>query len=129
MVFVHNVRSLSQHIDDIVSDDRITNNDIAGFREKQINPSDSSCKNIETINFSNITFNNNKNNNNNNNINNNNNNSNRFLSSAYIYRNDVAVLIKFDVNGVSISGFKDYVFSDRIFNNIKFHQYYSRRLQ
>ena len=122
MVFVHNVRSLSQHIDDIVSDDRITNNDIAGFREKQINPSDSSCKNIETINFSNITFNNNNNNNNNNN-------SNRFLSSAYIYRNDVAVLIKFDINGVSISGFKDYVFSDRIFNNIKFHQYYSRRLQ
>ena len=121
MVFVHNVRSLSQHIDDIVSDDRITNNDIAGFREKQINPSDSSCKNIETINFSNITFNNNNNNNNNN--------SNRFLSSAYIYRNDVAVLIKFDINGVSISGFKDYVFSDRIFNNIKFHQYYSRRLQ
>ena len=31
MVFVHNVRSLSQRIDDIVSDDRIINNDIAGF--------------------------------------------------------------------------------------------------
>ena len=27
-VFLHNVRSLSKHIDDVVSDDRIINNDI-----------------------------------------------------------------------------------------------------
>ena len=40
-VFVHNVRSLSKHIDNIVSDDRIVNNDIKDFTETQIKPSDS----------------------------------------------------------------------------------------
>ena len=37
-VFIHNVQSLSQHIDDVVSDNRIVNNDIMGFTETQINP-------------------------------------------------------------------------------------------
>ena len=37
-VFVHNVRSLSNHIDDKVSDNRITSNDILLFTETQINP-------------------------------------------------------------------------------------------
>ena len=37
-VFVHNVRSLSKHINDIVCDDRIINNDIIVFTETQINP-------------------------------------------------------------------------------------------
>ena len=50
-VFVHNVRSLSKYIDDIVSDDRIINNDIIGFTEKQTNLSYSTCKTMETLNF------------------------------------------------------------------------------
>ena len=47
--FVHNVRSLSKHINDIVSDNRIINNDIIGFTETQINSSDSTFKIMETI--------------------------------------------------------------------------------
>ena len=45
------VRSLSKHVDNIVSDDRITNNEIIGFTETQINPSDFNCKIIETLRF------------------------------------------------------------------------------
>ena len=37
-VFVHNVRSLSNNIDDKVSDNRITSNNILLFTETQINP-------------------------------------------------------------------------------------------
>ena len=40
-VLVHNVQSLSKHIDDIVVDDRIINNEIIGFTETQIKSSDS----------------------------------------------------------------------------------------
>ena len=43
-VFVHNVRLLSEHRNDIVSDDRIINNDIIGFTESQINSWDFTCK-------------------------------------------------------------------------------------
>ena len=50
-VFVHNVRSLSKHTDDV-------DNVIIGFRDTQINPSDSTCKMMETLNFFNINFNN-----------------------------------------------------------------------
>ena len=50
-VFVHDVRSLSKRMDDIVSGDRIMNNDIMGFTETQINPSDSTWKLMETLNF------------------------------------------------------------------------------
>ena len=32
-VFVHNLRSLSKHINDIACDDRIINNDIIGFTD------------------------------------------------------------------------------------------------
>ena len=55
--------SLSRHIDDIGSDDRMINNivgddwminnDIREFTETQINPSDSTCKIVETF----ISFN------------------------------------------------------------------------
>ena len=45
------MRSLSKHVVDMVSDDRIINNDIIGFAETQINLSDSTCKIIETLNF------------------------------------------------------------------------------
>ena len=60
-VFVHNVRSLSKHIDDAVSNDRIVNNDITTFTETQFNPSDSTCKFIKTMNSFNVNFNNNEN--------------------------------------------------------------------
>ena len=43
-VFVYNVRLLSEHRDDIVSDDRIINNDIIEFTESQINSWDFTCK-------------------------------------------------------------------------------------
>ena len=37
---VHNAQSLSKHIDDIISDDRIIDNDILGFTETKIRLSD-----------------------------------------------------------------------------------------
>ena len=37
---VHNAQSLSKHIDDIISDDRIIDNDILGFTETKIKLSD-----------------------------------------------------------------------------------------
>ena len=58
-VLVHNVRSLPRHLDDIVSDNRIINDDIIIFTEAQIKQSDSTCKIIETLNLFNINFNNN----------------------------------------------------------------------
>ena len=77
-IFVHNARSLSKHMDDIVSDDRIINNDITGFTETQINPWDSTWKIIETLNFFIIYFNNNENN---------------FLNLANRCKNNAAILI------------------------------------
>ena len=97
-VLVHNVRSFSRHADDIVSDNRITNNDIIGFTETQISPSDSTWKIIETWNVFNINFNKNKN---------------KFLSLAYWCRNDVVLLDKFDANGVPILSFQKHAFADR----------------
>ena len=55
------MRSLSKHVDDIVTDNRVMDNDIIGFTETQINPSDSTCKIIETLNLFNISFNKNEN--------------------------------------------------------------------
>ena len=55
------MRSFPRHIDDILSDNRIINNDIIGFTETQIKPSDSTSKIIETLNDFNIKFNNNGN--------------------------------------------------------------------
>ena len=60
-ILVVNVRSLSKHIDDRVSDDRIINDGIIGFIETQIIPSDSTCKITETLNFFNFNFNKNEN--------------------------------------------------------------------
>ena len=61
LVFAHNVRSLSKHIDDIINDDKIINNYIIGFTETRINPSDFTCKIMETLNFFNLNFNNDEN--------------------------------------------------------------------
>ena len=65
-VLVHNVRSLPRHVDDIVSENRIINNDIIRFTETQIiriygftETSDSTSKLIETLNLLNINFDNN----------------------------------------------------------------------
>ena len=81
-ILVHNVRSLSKHVNDIVSDSRIMNNDILGL----ISLSDSTCRIVETLNF--------------------NDSEDKFLSLAWGCRNNVAVLDKFDANGVSIFSFK-----------------------
>ena len=51
-VLVHNVRSLPRYVDDLVSDNRIINNNIIGFTETQIKQSYSTCKITETLNFS-----------------------------------------------------------------------------
>ena len=99
-VFVRNVRSLPRNVDDILSGNGIINNNIIVFTETQMKPPDSTSKTIETLNLFNINFDNNKN---------------KFLSLAYGCRNDVAVLNKFDANGVSILSFKKYVFPDKIF--------------
>ena len=66
------------------------NNDIIGLTKTQIKPSDSTCRIIETLNLFSIIFNNNEN---------------KFLSLAHKYGNDVAVLNKFDANGVSMLTF------------------------
>ena len=69
----------------LVRDDRIINTDI-GFPDTHINPSDYTCKIIETLDFFNTNFNDNEN---------------KFSSAAYHDRN-VAVLDKFDTDGLSI---------------------------
>ena len=99
-VLVHSVRSLPRHIDNIVSHSIIMNNGIIGFTETQIKPSDCTSKIIETLNIFNINFNNNEN---------------KFLSLAYGCRNDVALLNKFDANGVSILSFKKHAFANTVF--------------
>ena len=52
------MRSLPKHVNDIVSDSRIMNNDIIGLTEAQVSLSDSTCRIVETFNFFNINFNN-----------------------------------------------------------------------
>ena len=54
------MRSLPRHVYDLVSDDRIINNNIKGFTETQMKSSESTCKIIETLNFFNINFYNNE---------------------------------------------------------------------
>ena len=93
------MRSLSKHVDDIVSNKRLIN-DIIGFTETQINPSNSTSKIIKTLNFFNINFNNNEN---------------KFLSLAYGCKNDVVVLDKFDTSGVSIFSFTKHACANRVF--------------
>ena len=58
IVLDHNVRSFSKHVNDIVSNYRVINNDIIGLTEKQINVSVSTYKIIKTLNFFSINFNN-----------------------------------------------------------------------
>ena len=73
-ILVHNMISLSKHVNDTVSDSRIMNNDIIGLTETQISLSDSTGKIVKTMNFFNINFNNSED---------------KFLSLANAYRNNV----------------------------------------
>ena len=122
---IFNFRGYSETL----SDNRIINNDIIGFTETQIKPSDSTSKIIETLNLFNINFQSNEN---------------KLLNLAEGSRYDIAVLNKFDANGVSILSFKKHAFADRIFTSMHikeffsnvaiftskiFHRYYSRGLQ
>ena len=57
-ILVHNVRSISKPVNEIVRDSRITNNDIIALTETQISLSDSTCRIVETLNSFNINLNN-----------------------------------------------------------------------
>ena len=85
------MRSISKHVNDIVSDNRILNNDIIALTETQSNLPDSTCRIVETSNFFSINFTNSED---------------KFLSLAYGCRNNFGVFDKFDTNGVSIFSFK-----------------------
>ena len=61
-VFFYNVRSLSKHVNGILGNDRIMDDEITELTEKQINLSVSTCKIIETLNFFSVNFNNKENN-------------------------------------------------------------------
>ena len=77
----------SNHGDDIISDDRIRNDQATEFTETQIIPWDSTWKVPETLSF--FSFNSN-------------NDENKFLSLAYERRNNIVILDKFDANGVCL---------------------------
>ena len=113
-VLVHNNRSLLRHVDDIVSDNRIINNDVIGLTETQIKQSGSTCKIIETLNLFNINFNNNEN---------------KFLTLAHGCRSDVAVLNEFNANGVSILSFNKHPFADRVFTFMLVYRKQSMHMQ
>ena len=85
------MRSISRHVDD----NRIIDNKIIVFIEKQINSSDFTRWIISTLIFFNVDFND----------------ENKFLSLAYGCRNDVAVFNKFDANAVSILIFRKHAYA------------------
>ena len=94
------MRTLPKHVDDIVSDDRTIDNDAVRFTKAEINLSDSTCKIIKIFNFFNINVNENDN---------------RFLNLADRCRNDVAVLDKFNGDGLSIFSFRKHAFANKVF--------------
>ena len=98
---MHNVRSLSKHVDDIVT-------------ETQISLSDSTCRLVQTLSFFNLNFKNSEN---------------KFLSLAYGYRNNVAVLDKSDGSGISIDSFKKHAFADRVFTLMLVYRKHSMPMQ
>ena len=93
--------SLSKLADDIASDNRIINNDI-GFTETQIIPSESTWKITKAFNFS-FNFNRNEN---------------IFLSLASGSRNNIALLDKFDANGICLFSFRKYFCQYSIYLNV-----------
>ena len=58
-----------------------------------------------------------------------NNNENKFLSLAYGCRNNVAVLNKFNANGVSILSFKKHAFANRVFTLMLVYRKQSMHMQ
>ena len=90
------------------------NNDIIGLIWTQINLPDSTRRIVETLNFFNINFNNSED---------------KFLSLAYRCRNNVAVLDKFDANGVSILSFKRHGFPDTVLILMLAYRKYSMQMQ
>ena len=58
-----------------------------------------------------------------------NNNENKFLSLAYGCRNNVAVLNKFNANGVSILSFKKHAFANRVFTLMLVYRKQSMHIQ
>ena len=105
---MHYVRTLSKHVDDIVSDDRIIDNDTVRFTDTEINLSDSTCKIIKIFSFFNINVNKSEN---------------RFLNLANRCRNDVTVLYKFNGDGVSIFSFRKHAFANKVFTLILVYIY------
>ena len=93
--------SLSKLADDIASDNRIINNDI-GFTETQIIPSESTWKITKAFNFS-FNFNRNEN---------------ILLSLASGSRNNIALLDKFDANGICLFSFRKYFCQYSIYLNV-----------
>ena len=69
---------------------------------------------MEILNFFNIDFNNNEN---------------KILSLACRCRNNVAILDKFNANGVSIFSFKKHAFADRVFTLMLFYRKQSMPIQ
>ena len=49
-------RSFWKHTNDIVSEDRITNDDTTGFTEAHINLLGCTCRIMEMLNFTNVIF-------------------------------------------------------------------------
>ena len=94
------MRTLSKHVDDIVSNDRTIDNDAVWFTETEINLSDSTCKIIKIFSFFNISVNENEN---------------RYLNLADRCRNDAAVLDKFNGDGLSIFSFRKHAFANKVF--------------
>ena len=72
------------------------------------------CRIVETLRFFNINFNNSED---------------KFLSFAYGCRNNLAVLDKFDTNGVSIFSFKKNDFAERVFTLMLVERKHSMRMQ
>ena len=96
--FVHNVRLLSKHIGDLVTDHRIINNDIIGFTKTETNIRFYKQNNTIIEFFSILTF----------------------ITMKINFqvnecRNYLAIFDKFDANGVSMFSFKKHAFPNRVF--------------
>ena len=79
-----------------------------------MNPSDSTSKVIETLNFIKINFKNNEN---------------KFLSLAYRCKNDDAVLSRFDGNEVPIFSSKKYAFVNKVLTLMLIYRQQSMQMQ
>ena len=113
-LLILNVRSLKKHVNDLVNDYRIIKNDIVGFTETQVNPSDS----MELVNekFHNFLMNYDNNNN-------------KYLSLAYGYQDNIFMLRRFVINGISMFSFRKDVFSEKIITMVLVYRAQSMTLE